>query len=427
MNDNKSLLIHSNNIEESKDKNSKNIENTKNKSILVPKEININVANNNENCILIENSKSTNEVEIDKPVIKKERIYWVEWLRILASILVVYNHCTGICLIGKEYKFGKYNWKVLFFQNSLCRSCVPFFLMISGMFLLDPKKKKKSFKLMVTKYFYRIFKCYVFWSLYYNLFNEYVINVYNVKYTWNKELVKKTIMNIIKANSCGHMWYLKLIMCLYLVTPILRSILYKRKFALTITLFLVFTCQFMVTSLRFWIPDNVYKFVDPFETAGSFTAYYMLGYFLKSHDFSNISKYFYYFVGFLGIALTEILRFLDCYIKKESSGLFGNYSSFNVTMSSVGLLIFFKYFVNERIKNIMKNESFKKVIVALSDCSFGVYLVHMTVYHLYVKFKLHTQTFNPLYWAFIYTAIIYTTSFVIIYLLRKIKIFRSFT
>jgi len=373
------------------------------------------------------NQKNTNYSNLTTNIqqTKPKRIFWVDWLRIFSSVLIVYSQSSGVSL--KPKKFGSSNWSSLLVYNSLSKPCTPLFLMMSSMLLLNPEKEL-TYKKIISKYFTRALKCYAIWSIYYNTFNTYIINFDKTKYTWSWEQVGKTLLNIITASSGEHMWYLKIIMALYIVTPIFRKLTRNKNLAWYITLALIGITQFLPTTLEFSFNDIVKKIKDPIEKIGGVVVYYLLGYLLNSHTFS---KKLYvrccYYIGLAGSLLTIGLRFYAAYVEKKDNNDFAQFSDLNIGMAATGIFMFFKHTLAERINNIMERTFVNKIIISLSECSFGVYLIHMTVYHFFSRFDFHTQSLNPAYWTIIYTTILYLVSYIIIFLMRKVPILRAIT
>jgi len=57
---------------------------------------------------------------------------------------------------------------------------------------------------------------------------------------------------------------------------------------------------------------------------------------------------------------------------------------FNSVISAVGVFLFFKHTLNGWIKHLMEKEKIRKFILIVSECTFGVYLIHATVlYYIY--------------------------------------------
>jgi len=354
-----------------------------------------------------------------------ERIYWFDWLRIFSCLQIIFVQCSGVNLQPK--KFGSSNWVALLIYNSLSQSCTPLFLMMSSMLLLDPKKEL-SFKKIINKYFRRAILSYMAWSIYYNTINVYLINYNKKKYHWSWEMVGQTLLNIITASNGGHLWYLKLIMILYIVTPIFRKITENRELSWYLTSGLAMVSQAFPTALEFTFNELVKQIKDPFETVGSVTVYYLLGYLLNSHEFSK-KRYINssYAVGAGGSALTVGLRFLASYVEQKDTDDFSEFSSFNVGMAACGIFMFFKYALNSFIERAMRKNWVNKIVLTLSDCSFGIYLVHLTIYHGFSRINFHTQSLNPIYWTAIYSIIIFVVSFGVVYLMRKVSLLRFIT
>jgi len=380
-----------------------------------------------DNSITIRDSLDDNEVRLES-IIKQEqkpkRVYWVDWLRVFASMLVVYIHCSGIAL--KPRKLFSYNWNVLFFHNSIPRPAVPLFLMISGIFFLNPKRKL-SYKKLYKKNVVRLIKCYVVWVLYYKIINTYIINYTGRKYVFNMDLVKQALKNIITIRTHEHLWYLRTALYLYILTPLFRIISARKKLAWMITIFFIIFTQFIPTVFYYPLDkkNSVHHILDITGNI-SFGVYFFMGYLLYDYTFSKrIYVYLIELIGFASIFLTIHLRFMACHRKNKENNDFGSTESFNVALSAYGIFTFFQYTVNDRIEPLMKKRNIKKVIMKMSECSFGVYLTHMTVYHFFYRIGLHSQTFNPVWWVIVYSALVYVFSFILTFLLIKIPFVKS--
>ena len=67
------------------------------------------------------------------------RLAYAELLRVVAMLAVIVLHVSGGWL--ESLPVGTTDWHALNMWDSLCRWCVPVFVMCSGMFLLDPKRR----------------------------------------------------------------------------------------------------------------------------------------------------------------------------------------------------------------------------------------------------------------------------------------------
>jgi len=406
--------------------------------------IEVNISKNMNNNIEIINDFGNNELDNSNNDMyngniernskaKQSRVYWVDCLRIFSSILVVYIHVSFINT--ERGSIFSHNWNGLFLHNSIPRHCVPLFVMISGIFFLNPDKKITLKKLYMKNIFHMV-KSYLFWSSYYAIINKYVVNLYHTKYTLNMSLIGQTIYDIILASD--HLWYLPFVIGLYIMTPIYRSIVKERPTAWYIVIISMFLSQFLPTLISIFVNIlniNINMVIDFFknfkiELVGSFSVYYILGHLLYTHNFNNKKKYFFlwYVIGIVCLMITVILRFLEVYNKKdEEDNDFGKYNNFFVALTAISTFIFFKYNVSKWIDPLMKNEIIKKIVLKLSECSFGIYLVHMTVYDILHRFNFHSVTLDPYYWIPFYSMIVYIICFLLIYLLRKIELFKLVT
>ncbi|ORX43368.1 hypothetical protein BCR36DRAFT_586647 [Piromyces finnis] len=357
---------------------------------------------------------------------KTERVYWLDCLRVFASFLVVFIHCSNMVL-KPDIDYKTHNGRVLIIYCALTRPCVPLFIMISGMLFLNPQKKNITTETIFKKYIPRIFKCYVFWSLYYGIFDRFIINYEKKEFELGWELIIDTIKTCIISGST-HLWYLNFTIGIYIVTPVYRVVVKDRKMGW----YMVALCSiisYLVPTIHefFNIALNIdlqvfrtYVKNLVINTAGHYLGYYLMGYMVGSHVFVKKKHIFYsYIVGITGCLLSVILRFISCYSLDENAHNLSRYYNFNVAMGAYGIFVFFKYSVNRFLKPLMRVKSFRKILSTLSDCSLGVYLIHLTIYHIFYCFNFHSQLFDPLYWVPIYSIILYTISLFLVYYLKK--------
>jgi len=367
---------------------------------------------------------------IEKPKEKRKRIYWVDALRVFANFLVLLTH---VALRFDKSKLGSKDWYILSFYNSVSRPCVPLFVMISGILFLNPKKEVTC-KTMFSKYILRIFKSYVFWTLYYNVFEENIFKYINKKgnFKITDEVITETITKSIASNH-NHLWYLNFVMGLYMVTPILkkitpdRSITWYACIIFSIVTQLVPTVHVALTNLFEVKEFSIIKtYTDGLkvEIAGSYVTYYLLGYLLNK-DFSK-KRYIYlsYFLGIIGTALTYVLKILYSLKLESNNFYFLDFNCIGVVLATIGTYVIFKYHLKGIIDYLVKFKLFEKILVVLSDCSFGIYLIHMSIQRISNEY-IPINMYNPIIWAPVLTIIIYIISFIIIYALRMIPIFRQ--
>ena len=135
-----------------------------------------------------------------------------EVIRILAIILVIFNHTDGYFLYYSNTG-NPITWWFSLTGSILCRSDVPLFIMITGSLLLD---KKESVREVYTKRIRRIGIILILFSLFY-----YILNVCrNVEKEFS---LSDFIKGLLNGSIQESFWYLYLYLGLLLVLPLLRK------------------------------------------------------------------------------------------------------------------------------------------------------------------------------------------------------------
>lgn len=128
--------------------------------------------------------------------------------RVGACFMVILLHVAAV-----NFNVFDDQWWASNFYDSLTRSCVPVFLMISGVLLLN---KQESLPVFFSKRFARVLPPLLFWSLFYMAWNTFHGEHYGSLYGWVKTLASGPVV--------FHLWYLYAILGIYLFVPFLRAI-----------------------------------------------------------------------------------------------------------------------------------------------------------------------------------------------------------
>lgn len=132
----------------------------------------------------------------------------IDTARIGACFMVVLLHVAAI-----EFHEFDERWWASNFYDSFTRACVPVFLMITGVLLLNRQEKLPVF---FRKRYMRVLPPLVFWSLFYLAW-----------YTLNGESyggLLGGLKTILGGPIAFHLWYLYAIVGIYLFVPFLRHI-----------------------------------------------------------------------------------------------------------------------------------------------------------------------------------------------------------
>ena len=147
-----------------------------------------------------------------------KRIIYADLLRIIATFAVIVLHVSASKWYDTPVK--DFNWQVYNLYDSLVRWSVPVFVMLSGMFFLNPNKEI-DFKKLFCKYILRILLAIVFWGLFYqfsDIFSKFILHHETIS-------LKKIVVACAKipfGPPYYHLWYLYMLIGLYLLSPIYR-------------------------------------------------------------------------------------------------------------------------------------------------------------------------------------------------------------
>ena len=142
------------------------------------------------------------------------RLAYADLLRCTAMLAVIVVHITGGALEASPV--GTPDFMVLNVYDGLTHWCVPVFVMLSGMFLLDPKHSLPPSKLFFG-HMLRIAAALAVWGTAYALVER--VQVHGL--SW--ESVRAALYQVLLGKTCFHLWFLYMLLGLYLVTPVLRA------------------------------------------------------------------------------------------------------------------------------------------------------------------------------------------------------------
>lgn len=149
--------------------------------------------------------------------ISNTRLVWADVLKSFACLVVVIWHSSGLSLIATgadaDDPAGENRW-ALIFVNSIVRFSVPVFLMVTGIFLLEPSKTVTAKKLL--RYILRISIVVIITSL--------IWAAFEVAFVVPAEEKSAGSFIMISMQSPYHMWYLWALLGIYIIAPVLRQI-----------------------------------------------------------------------------------------------------------------------------------------------------------------------------------------------------------
>ena len=257
-------------------------------------------------------------------------------LRIIACLMVILLHTAALKIY--YYSHLEVEWKIMNIYDSLVRSAVPIFFMISGAFILG--KQNFDFKKFFKKNILKIIIFYIFWSLFYMVDT---LDIYTIIHSPLKAI------NIF-IDSKYHLWFIRTLIGIYLIIPFIKSITklddkYIKYYLLLFLIFTVFKRTLIDLFPSKFILNRLFDLFDiPFF---SYVGYYILGYYIMNKDTSKLKIRY---IAPLFLITVIISSTITYFTYKDGSLTYPLYNNFSITTFIESILLFI-IFKNIKIKN----------------------------------------------------------------------------
>lgn len=290
----------------------------------------------------------------------------VDLTRAVAISLVVLLHMSA----NSFASFGDYWWVSLTY-DTLTRSSVPVFFMLSGALLL---KKNEPPLLFFKKRISKIIIPLIFWSYVYLLYRKYYVGETNLSLS---------VREIINGPVYYHLWFVYSILSVYLFIPMLRfySINATKNVKLLVLSMWFFSQSIQPFSSFFGI--NLYVGVDA-GLITRFVGFALLGEYLANHPPIKNKSYL-LFIFLISSLATAVTTWFISYQSKTANETWFQYHSPFIILSGIALflLLINTNFRIERVPNL------------ISRYSFGIYFIHIIIMQqICVRFILKPEYFN---------------------------------
>lgn len=334
--------------------------------------------------------------------ISDNRIVWLDVIRCVAMIMVIGVHCIDPFYISPTMRaIPEYtHWAAIY--GSLLRPSVPLFVMMTGLLLLPVKKQPlgKFYK----KRIYRVLFPFLIWSVLYSML-PWVTGVLGLPkeiigdffcYTQGQE--SQSLIDSLKdvamipfnfSHKENHMWYIYLLIGLYLYMPFFSAWIEnadrktKRAFLLIwiISLFIPYLKEYVANCLfersgYVFGTDTWNKFGLFYYFAG-FNGYLLLGHYVKKGNDWSLMKTFIlcilmfavgYYITYTGFSTTAS----NPNATETEMELFFTFCSPNVLLMTLATFLLLQ-------KVVITNSTVIKVLANMTQCGFGIYMVHYFV------------------------------------------------
>ena len=331
--------------------------------------------------------------------ISDNRIVWLDVIRCVAMIMVIGVHCIDPFYISPTMRaIPEYtHWAAIY--GSLLRPSVPLFVMMTGLLLLPVKKQPlgKFYK----KRIYRVLFPFLIWSVLYSMF-PWVTGVLGLPkeiigdffcYTQGQE--SQSLIDSLKdvamipfnfSHKENHMWYIYLLIGLYLYMPFFSAWIEnadrktKRAFLLIwiISLFIPYLKEYVANCLfersGYVFGTDTWNEFGLFYYFAGFNGYLLLGHYVKKGNDWSLMKTFIlcilmfavgYYITYTGFSTTAS----NPNATETEMELFFTFCSPNVLLMTLATFLLLQ-------KVVITNSTVIKVLANMTQCGFGIYMIH---------------------------------------------------
>lgn len=311
----------------------------------------------------------------------KNRIFYYDIVRAFAILCIISCHVFAD-YVTKTAIFSTKFWYYALFLNSLRDIGVPLFVILSGSLLLDKYEPLKTF---AKKRITRVLVPYLFWGTIFILAFAFVFNN-------NLNDLIFNVFSLTPEGIANFFWFVPMIFITYVVIFIINVLNHHNKNTMKITLIISLIALVLMNF-------NVLHYQKPLIDL-YYSIFAVFGYFLVNVDFSknrfidaSPEKLFIIF-----LVLSLLFYILEVYLNSRtciSLNKFKARSQFDFlnVITTISIFLFFRYFsecsgkINEFYTRI-KGNTVGKAIFSISICSYGIYLTHILIRELLLKFVL---------------------------------------
>ncbi len=349
------------------------------------------------------------------------RTIYIDLLRIAATFGVVILHVAATNF--NDTPVETFNWQTINAYLNLQRWAVPIFVMISGMFHLRISKSMEfnDEKRLFFKKSFRLVCALVFWGVVYNssgILEECLSN--RQMFSWQD--LMKIPEAIIFGTGWYHLWFLYMLIALYLLTPLLRRLIgncQREHIKYLIYLFILEACILLYNSLNDVIPvfpasDIGFSIIE----LSGFVGYYVAGYYFANYALTKKSTTGIYVLAVVSALFTVIgTSLISLYHQKPTPALVDNILPNTIFVAFAVFILFQNHF--SKITFTPKQE---KIIVNISQNTFGIYLVHALVKPIIVQSGFNLFVISPLISIPLISIVVMIVSYIITVGIKRIPI-----
>ena len=343
----------------------------------------------------------------------KQKILFIEVIRIVACFLAMVNHTTALYLNPNVYAYTTppSSWFVSLIYFYICKMAIPLFVMITGYTLLDRQEDYK-------KHAQRLLRIILVLALFSGL---YYIN------NWMKGTgVSLNIIDYIRALYNGPQawayWYMYMYIGLLMMMPFLQKMVANmKKIDCEVMIGISLIAYGLVPIIEYnWPEWTVCKIVD-LSLFSSFINIMLIGHYIKHYVEPSKKLFRFSFVVYIAILIFNIV--VTCYEFQKNSGINYLFYENRVFITIILQTAFFFYMM----KCIKWKEKWAKWITLIGGCTFGMYLLNDFLIEktMSIFYYMNAAGIHPVISEFIWQIIIFMSSLSIILILKKVPFIKK--
>ena len=340
---------------------------------------------------------------------KKNKILYLEILRIIACFFVIYGHTeTNGNTLYSKFGFGDLTFWLNLFLSVCCCATIPLFFGISGSQLL---KKEESLKDIFFKRILKYIRILLFFSVLQYLYSCYLFK--------QDASFQDFFMKLYSGNINISLWFLYAYLAYLLLLPFLRTLAQNLKDE---HYYYLFGIAFVIGGLLPILEYVIFKktgVISPdfnqFWIIGKIIFYPLMGDFIENRlSVEKIKKHLcpLWIINILTIIITCLASAYHIHVDGLKAEMYS--LKFYYCFSFVNAAAIFctcKYIFSK----VIITEKIKKIIFKLGECTFGVYLIHIFI--LYAeKFLLTKVEIYSLILSILYALMIMIISYMVVYI-----------
>ncbi len=336
----------------------------------------------------------------------KERLGYIDILRIIAILLVIYNHTND-----RGFKWfmnfdqGMAIWMWDTFMAIIWRTCIPIFFMLSGATLLGKSEDIKNTYKRIPKILIDL----IIFSTFYQILNR-IHEGLSLSFL----SIARSIIN----SSIWHMWYLYAYIAFLITLPIMSQMVKgidDQHFKLLLLIIILFDVIIPVVE-KLIIP--IEASIKPTWITEILFMYPMAGYYLDKR--MDIGRVTYKYLGIIWLI----------FVLSASINILCEYKYLVNNPHSDALQVFFSFCyastlfltIKKCFARGIKNRKIHTFIGETGKCVFGVYLIHIIVMHIWFRFT--KGVFESYLGIYMSCFVIFGISCIITHVMRKIPVIK---